>query len=102
MEKTISVLFQINGSDTPVVITYIIKMEENIQTISCSVDKNEHKNWLQLNKFELKSQFSDGIYVALFNEAVQKKNMATALFIDKVYSDIMTKEKMKMNMEYMF
>ena len=96
MDKSISVLFQLNGSDTPVVITYKILMEENIQTISCAVNQSEHKNWLQLAKFEMRSKLSGGKYVALFNEAIQKKNIATSLFVDKVYTDIMSKEKMKL------
>jgi hypothetical protein len=100
MDKNISVLFQLNGSDLPVVITYNINMLGDIQTISCHVDNTEHRNWLQLNKFEMKSQLSDGMYVALFNEAVQKKNIATTLFIDQVYSDIMHREKMQMSEEF--
>ena len=39
------------------------------------------------------------MYVALFNDAHSKTNMATSLFIDQVYSDIMGKEKMKVYKE---
>jgi hypothetical protein len=99
MQKNISVLFQLHGSDLPVVISYNINMSGDIQTISCVVDNSEHRNWLQLNKFELRSQLAEGMYVALYNEAMQKKNIATTLFIDQVYSDIMHYEKKQMSEE---
>ena len=99
MEKTIAVQFHINGIDLPIQVVYSIQMEKNIQTISCSVQRTENSNWLQLGKFELKSQYDNGIYVALFNEALNKKNMATSLFIDQVYDDIMGREKMRVYKE---
>ena len=37
--------------------------------------------------------------MALFNEALNKKNMATSLFIDQVYDDIMGREKMRVYKE---
>jgi hypothetical protein len=92
--KTISVLFTIDGSDMPVIVTYKIQMADNIQVISCSVDQNEHKNRLQISKFELRSRLSLGIYTPLFNEGIQDKSIMTSLFVDKVYIDIMSKEKM--------
>jgi hypothetical protein len=97
MEKNISVVFPMNGTTESIVITYNISMTGNIQTIACCIGKSEHRNWLQLNKFDLQSQFTDGIYVALYNESLQQKNIATSLFIDQAYNDIMAREKMKVN-----
>ncbi|HYD21246.1 MAG TPA: hypothetical protein VEB40_07225 [Flavipsychrobacter sp.] len=97
MEKNISVVFALNGSDESVVITYNISMTGDIQTIACTIGKSEHRNWLQLNKFELRSQCSGGVYAALFNESLQQKNIATSLFIDQAYNDIMAREKMKVS-----
>ena len=94
MTKTISVLFAIDGSDTPIAVTYMIQMVGNIQVISCSVDQSEHKNRLQIGKFEMRSQLASGIYTPLFNEDIQGKSINTSLFVDKVYTDIMGKEKM--------
>ena|ERR1043165_7880832 len=99
MEKTIAVQFQFNNSELPILVVYNMQMEKNIQTISCSVQKNENSRWLQLSKFELKSQYDNGMYVALFNDAHSKINMATSLFLDQVYSDIMGKEEMKVYKE---
>lgn len=90
----ISVLFSVDGSDMPVAITYMIQMVDNIQVISCSVDQTEYKNRLQIGKFELRSRLSSGIYTPLFNEGIQGKSIVTSLFVDKVYADIMNKEKM--------
>lgn len=100
MDKTIAVQFHFNGLETPIIVTYKILMEETIQVINCSIDKNEHRNLLQLNKFELKSKFSEGEYVPLFNETIQKKNIDTSMFVDQVYVAIMAKEKMPVNPEY--
>ena len=100
MDKRIAVKFHSDGRETPIVITYNILMEENIQVINCSIESSEDKNLLQLNKFELKSQYSEGKYVALFNETIQKKNIDTSLFVDEVYIAIMAKEKMPVSPEY--
>lgn len=95
MSKMISVLFELNGMDMPVSVNYSIVMQGNIQVIYCSVSQSDHKNWLQLSKFELRSKFVSGIYTALFNDDIHKKNIATSLFVDKVYSCISGKKKMR-------
>jgi hypothetical protein len=100
MESTISVQFQINNQETPITIKYLLCMEDNVQTIKCMVDRSEHRNWLQLTRFELRSQFMDGLYVALFDESAQHKNMATTLFLDKAYRDIMHREKLPITEDY--
>ncbi len=100
MQKTITVQFRINNTEVPVLIAYNIQMDNDIQTISCFVNKNANPTWLQLGKFELKSQYDNGMYVALFNDMLNKKNMATALFVDQAYTDIMGKEKMRVYNEF--
>lgn len=76
-------------------ITYSIETVENLQTIACSVADTKFPAWLQLRKFEMLSIREKNGYVPLFNEVNNSKNMATSLFIDQAYADIMTAEKLK-------
>ncbi len=76
-------------------LTYSIETVENLQTINCSVDGKYFPIWLQLRKFEMQSLKDRNGYIPLFNEVNNSKNMATSLFIDQAYSDIMLSEKLK-------
>ena len=98
MQKTITISYQVNSQEYSVVISYKIEMNEQVQTISCIVNPGTFNfpPWLQLRKFELKSHFSGGVYVPLFNDNSNIKNMNAVLFIDKTYNDIMAQEKFKM------
>jgi hypothetical protein len=77
-------------------LTYTIQTVENVQTILCSVEEKHFPAWLQLRKFEMLSVKEKHGYVQLFNEVNNSRNMATSLFIDQAYTDIMTAEKLKM------
>ena len=97
MGKTISIPYELSSGEASFVIdlSYNIDKTDDSQTISCVID-TLHKNiptWLQLRKFEIKSLYSKGKYVPLFNENNNVRNLDVTLFIDKVYSDIMIREK---------
>jgi hypothetical protein len=79
----------------PIQLAYSIAVVANIQTISCSISEPHHPQWLQMRKFDLLSMKEKNGYVPLFNELNSSKNMATSLFIDQVYSDIMLAEKFR-------
>ena len=78
-----------------IALTYSVETVENLQTIICSVDEKQSPNWLQLRKFEMLSLKEKKGYVPLFSEINNSKNMATTMFIDKAYTDIMLAEKCK-------
>ncbi|HXS36935.1 MAG TPA: hypothetical protein VN721_09550 [Flavipsychrobacter sp.] len=94
MSKLITVFSQ-GDVPTAIQLSYTIETTENIQTIFCSIDAQDHPFWLQVRKFELLSQKDQHGYIPLFNEINSSRNMATTLFIDKVYCDIMLAEKLK-------
>jgi hypothetical protein len=75
-------------------LVYTIETLENLQTITCSVNEKRFPIWLQLRKFEMQSLKEKSGYTPLYNEVNNSKNMATALFIDQVYTDIMLAEKL--------
>ena len=79
----------------PILLSYSIETSENLQTIFCCISGAQFPTWLQIKKFELLSIKEKNGYTPLFNEINNSKNMATSLFIDKVYGDIMTAEKCK-------
>lgn len=93
MTKTITVL---STGDLPVQIhlSYSIKVVENVHTISCAVDEKHFPIWLQLRKFDMLSLKQKKGFLPLFNEVNNSRNMATSLFIDMVYTKIMSAEKM--------
>jgi len=87
----------INCSDNvpaQIQLLYSIETLENLQTISCSVNEKHFPIWLQLRKFEMQSLKEKSGYTPLYNEVNNSKNMATSLFIDQVYTDIMLAEKL--------
>jgi hypothetical protein len=51
--------------------------------------------WLQLRKFELKAMKGAGGYSQLFSDAENIKTVDAALFVDKAFSTIMKKEKLR-------
>jgi len=83
-----------DSSPTPITLSYSIELAENIQTINCSVTEKYSPAWLQLRKFNLLSRKEKNTYVPLFNEINSSRNMATSLFIDSAYVNIMHAEKM--------
>jgi len=76
-------------------ISYEISDNGEIQEIICTIVGPRFPIWLQLRKFSLMSQRKDSLYVPLFSEANNSKNLATSLFIDEVYTSIMSREKFK-------
>lgn len=101
MEKEISVSYEVNNTIITVLVAYKIELNEDIQTISCTVNPVSFTvpQWLQLRKFELKSiRSNDGDYMPIFTDNDNIKNINAALFIDRAYNDIMKKEKFKMSM----
>ena len=91
MSNTVTVAYPTDNG-TSLNINYAIEQTDDVQTISCSVEGSTFPIWLQLRKFTLSSlQERDG-YIALYNEINDSKNMDTTLFIDLVYSRIMTTE----------
>ena len=95
MSKTITVSYSFRDVPADIQLSYSIQMAGNVQTIACSIVGNQFPNWLQLRKFEMLSQKEQNVYVPLFSEINNYKNLDTVLFIDKVYTDIMQAEKMK-------
>jgi len=95
MGKSITVSYSFRDVLVNIGLTYNIQKNGEIQTIACSVDGTILPQWLQLSKFEIMSSYDHGKYTPLFNEIIYGKNMDTVLFIDKVYLEIMVKEKMK-------
>jgi hypothetical protein len=94
MNKSITVSYVFRDTIVPIELAYTIQMAGEVQTIACSVSNSNLPTWLQLRKFEIISQFNKGKYAPLFNETNNGKNLDTVLFIDTVYADIMTKEKL--------
>ncbi len=85
--------------DAPVDIkvSYKIEVAENVQTIACCVEEKHFPLWLQLKKFDLLSIKDKNRYTPLFNEVNNSRNMATSLFIDMAYTDIMQAERFEIN-----
>ena len=99
MAKPITVPFSFNGADIEIPLTYTIESTGTIQTISCSVLSKTNPQWLQIRKFDLVSFKENNAYIPMYNERNNEKNQASALFIDKVYENIMQAEKLKVKAE---
>lgn len=95
MGKSITVSYSSGNIAAQVLLTYATEVVKNVQTILCSVKGPAFPEWLQLRKFEMSSLNENNYYVPLFSEANNCKNMATVLFIDQVYTDIMRAENLK-------
>jgi hypothetical protein len=95
MSKYISVGYFFSNSMVDVQLTYTTQVQGNVHTIVCSVDGNRIPFWLQLRKFEMLSLHEKNVYVPLFNEVNNGKNMDTVLFIDTAYNNIMLAEHLK-------
>lgn len=91
MTKTIEVSLLESISDT-VTVNYNIESNENTETIHCNIEGKNLPLWLQLRKFSITSLRNKNKYQQLYNEINCSKNMDTALFIDTVYSSIMSLE----------
>ena len=98
MNKEITVLYNIGNREDAVLVSYVISMEQNIQTIACAITQVNFSSlhWLQLRKFELRSLLSAEGYMPLFNDNANIKNRDAVLFIDKAYHEIMNREKFVM------
>ena len=94
-KNSINVSYLLGDGPVEIPLTYVINMAGDVQTIVCSVSGNRFPNWLQLRKFEMSSLKEKNVYVPLYSEINNNKNMETGLFIDKVYADIMLAEKFK-------
>lgn len=97
MSKSIMVAYNRGATLVEVNLSYSTQMNGNIQTIVCSVGDTHIPFWLQLRKFEMVSMKDKNVYMPLFNEINNEKNMDTVLFIDKVYAEIMLAEKLKVS-----
>jgi len=95
MSKVITVHSSFNNTTSEIQVNYSVRLVETTHTIACSVINEHIPNWLQLRKFEIVSVHEKQGYVPLFNEINNEKNLATILFIDQVYTDIMKAEKLK-------
>jgi len=95
MSKAITVSYFGGVDQVEIPLSYVINMTGNVQTIACSVSGSRFPNWLQLRKFEMSSLKENNIYTPLYSEVNNNKNMDTGLFIDKVYTNIMLAEKLK-------
>lgn len=97
MEKNIIVPFLFNSRSIEITVRYSVEIFEHIQIVYCKICRNEehHPQGLQLHKFELRSLLVDGVCVPLYNDHENIKNVNTLMFIDKVYAEIMSKEKYK-------
>ena len=95
MNKAITISSNINDTQTDIVLSYNVQMLGDTHKIACSVESSNIPNWLQLRKFEMLSLKEKNKYIPLFNEINNGKNMATVLFIDKSYTEIMSAEKLK-------
>jgi len=93
---TINYLMSNKAVTVSVLILYNIERIENLQTVTCTVTRNEEAIpiWLHPHKFEIKSVLNQGKYETLFNFENDTKNLDAALFIDLAYATIMAKEDM--------
>lgn len=98
MIKKLDITHIVNGQEVIVNVSYRIRMEDNVQTISCIVNPDSYNvpTWLQMRNFELKSMLCDGEYDPLFTDNDNIKNIEAVLFIDKAYKDIMEAEQFVM------
>jgi len=98
MEKIITVTYKLSsdGQTLSIPVSYTIENEENVRTITCTVNPGSSllPFWLQ-RKFHIKLLFVDGYYEHLFDESNIIKNLDTSLFIDQVFAGIVTKEKLR-------
>ncbi|MFI5195656.1 MAG: hypothetical protein ACHQD8_01075 [Chitinophagales bacterium] len=95
MYKSITIHSSFNNVPSEIQLTYTVQLVETVHTISCCVISEHIPNWLQLRKFEITSIHEKQGYVPLFNEINNEKNLATILFIDQVYTNIMKAEKLR-------
>jgi hypothetical protein len=99
MEKSITVSYLLNDKATSisVLLMYNIERADNIQTVTCTINKSNEMIplWLHPHKFEIKSMYHNGKYETLFNFENNTKNLEATLFIDEAYAAIMTKEHLK-------
>ena len=93
MKKSITIHNTMNMAED-LHVSYDIAYAGNEQMISCNVSEDRCPHWLQLRKFVLLSRNDKKGFVPLFIEVNNSKNMATTLFIDKVYTEIMHAEKL--------
>ncbi len=84
------------AESTPIRVDYSVDLSENIHTINCALADSRVPVWLQLRKFCFSSSKKSGGYVQMFTEVNYSKNMDTSLFLDLVYSSIMSAERLKM------
>lgn len=96
MPKNILVPYSINHRDVTVDVSYQVEMNDDIQTITCSVSRNDQNAWLEMFKFGYRSRLEDGMFVQLFFDNGNINNINASLFIDKTYMAIMNKEKCKL------
>jgi hypothetical protein len=94
MTKSITI-HDTGSTPADVHISYDIAYLGNEQMITCNVNEAHYPLWLQLRKFTLLSLNDKKGFVPIFIEVNNSKNMATTLFIDKVYEEIMHAEKFK-------
>jgi hypothetical protein len=98
IKNSISVSYQPDqGSSFLANVAYEIDMNENIQTLTCNIAAIDSAipTWCQPKKFIVRSLFEDKEYTLLYNENKEIRHIDMAIFIEKVYADIMQKEKRK-------
>ncbi len=94
------IAYQLSDVQQPAInipVSYKIESADNIQTITCDIDYKQSNipMWLHPHHFEIKAINSQSGYMPLFNNDLRINSLDAALFIDKVYADIMLKEKVK-------
>ena len=95
MSRSITILSSFNNVSSEIQLAYAVQLVDTVHTITCNVVSDHIPNWLQLRKFDITSTHEKNGYVPLFNEINNEKNLATILFIDQAYTDIMKAEKLK-------
>lgn len=92
MNNRIIVSFMPDTTSVDIELTYNIDIADGMHTVHCSVCA-PFPNWLQLRKFDVTSVIKKNQYELLFSAANNEANLATSLFIDSVYDNIMRAEK---------
>jgi len=81
-------------------IFYELSLGDDVLTLYCYIDLHTPQpSWMQMRKFQVKSQLVGAGYETLYNPDNDIKNVDCALFIDKAYADIMHKEQIALHMD---
>lgn len=87
-------------ASSEVSINYRVDYDEDIAIISCTVETGPTiiviPHWLRIRKFEARARRIKNLYMLLYTHGSDDFGLETSLFIEKTISQIMTREKMRL------